>query len=225
MEKFLLILRNMKKSLLVCLLTVFLAKTILAQDPEKNSEGFLTIFDGADLSMVDTEGNWVIQEDGSLFLKPREGEKGWKRYHHYVWLKGSYSDFECEFEYKHEKGGNSGFYFRVSDRADPVNSGFEVQIKDSEDLGDDEMGPHDLGGVIKTKGATANPGKPAGQWNKMKVTMKGNHLKVVLNDVTIQDFDLAEAKPEDKALAAEGFITIQDHGIPFWVRNIRVKRL
>ena len=55
--------------------------------------------------------------------------------------------------------------------------------------------------------------------------MKGNHLEVVLNGVTIQDFDLAEAKPEDKVLAAEGFITIQDHGIPFWLRNIRVKRL
>lgn len=35
-----------------------------------------------------------------------------------------------------------------------MNSSFEVQIKDSEDLGDDDMGPHDLGGVIKTKGKT-----------------------------------------------------------------------
>lgn len=70
-----------------------------------------------------------------------------------------------------------------------------------------------------------NTGKPAGQWNRMKVTMKGNQLKVRLNGGTIQDFDLAEAKPADKNLAADGFITFQDHGIPFWVRNICVKWL
>jgi len=55
--------------------------------------------------------------------------------------------------------------------------------------------------------------------------MKGNQLKVRLNGGTIQDFDLAEAKPADKNLAADGFITFQDHGIPFWVRNICVKWL
>jgi hypothetical protein len=59
----------------------------------------------------------------------------------------------------------------------------------------------------------------------MKVTMEGSHLTVELNGAMIQDFDLAGAKPESKALAKEGLITIQDHGIPFWVRNIRVRRL
>ena len=215
----------MKNSLILCLLIVSLVRTIPANDPEKKNTGFQTIFDGSNLSKLETEGNWVIEKDGSLYLQPREGEKGWKRYHHYIWLKDSYENFVCEFDYKHLPGGNSGFYFRVADKTDPVSSGFEVQIKDSENLNDGEMGPHDLGGVIKTKGATSNAGKPAGEWNHMKVTMKGNHLTVELNGTTIQDFDLAEAKPEDKDLAKEGFITIQDHGIPFWVRNIRVKRL
>jgi len=99
----------MNISLFVCLLALFSAKTILAENPEKNLGEFVTIFDGTDLSRVETEGNWVIQEDGSLFLEPREGEEGWKRYHHYVRLKESYADFVCDFEYKHEKGGNSGF--------------------------------------------------------------------------------------------------------------------
>lgn len=215
----------MKSSLIIFLLLVSFVKTIPAKDPEEKSTGFITIFDGSDLSKLETEGNWVIQKDGSLYLEPREGEKGWKRYHHYIWLKDSYEDFVCEFDYKHLRGGNSGFYFRVADKTDPVSSGFEVQIKDSENLDDGEMGPHDLGGVIKTKGATSNPGKPAGEWNHMKVTMKGNHLTVELNGTTIQDFDLAEARPESKDLAKEGLITIQDHGMPFWVRNIRMKRL
>ena len=193
--------------------------------PEENEEGFVTLFDGKTLSGVGTEGNWMIQEDGSLYLEPREGEEGWKRYHHYLWLDKTYGDFVFDFEYKHEKGGNSGFYFRVSDKADPVTSGIEIQIMDSTGVADDKMGHHDLGGVIKTKGASKNMSKAPGEWNRMTVTMRGNHLTVVLNGETIQDFDLAAALPEGKELAAEGLITIQDHGIPFWVRNLRVKSL
>ena len=62
-----------------------------------------------DLSNCETKGNWKAQEDGSLYLKPREGEEGWKRYDAYLWFKGEFVDFECEFEYKHEAKGNSGF--------------------------------------------------------------------------------------------------------------------
>ncbi len=225
MEKMLLILEVMKNLLTLALILTFSVNTIIAGHPEKNSEGFVTIFDGKDLDHLETEGNWQIQSDGSLYLEPREGEEGWKRYHHYIWLKETYGDFVFDFEYKHEKAGNSGFYFRVSDRADPVTSGFEVQIMDSEGTSDSEMGHHDLGGVIKTRGASLNAGKPAGEWNQMTVTMKGTHLTVVLNGETIQDFDLGAEVPDGKSLASDGYITIQDHGIPFWIRNLRVKKL
>jgi len=213
-------------------ITSFLAATLLlfsytveAGHPEKNADGFVTIFDGTDLSALDTEGNWKIQEDGSLYLEPREGEHGWQRYHHYLWLKETYGDFVFDFEYKHAAKGNSGFYFRVSEKADPVASGFEVQIMDSTGKADAEMGHHDLGGVIKTKGASKNMSKAPNEWNRMTVTMKGNHLTVVLNGVTVQDFDLAAEKGADVDLASEGLITIQDHGLPFWVRNLQVKKL
>ena len=67
--------------------------------PEGDNEidkGFVTIFDGTDLSKLETEGNWKIQDDGSLYLEPRDGEEGWKRYHHYLWLKDNYGDFVFE---------------------------------------------------------------------------------------------------------------------------------
>ncbi|MCB1229784.1 MAG: DUF1080 domain-containing protein [Verrucomicrobiae bacterium] len=188
-----------------------------------DDDGFTTIFDGKDLSKIETEGNWSIESDGSLHLVPRPGEKGWQRYGSYIWLKDDYEDFVFDFEYKHEEGGNSGFYFRVADKADPVASGFEVQILDC--WGKEELGPHDLGGVIKTAGPLVNAAKKPGEWNRMIVTLKGSHLKVELNGKTVQDVDLAEAKPKDKELASTGRISIQDHGLPFWVRNLRVKRL
>src|SRR5689334_15490355 len=78
-----------------------------------------------------TTGNWILGEDGAVTLKPRQGESGWTRYDAYLWLKGEYQDFEIDFEYKVEKGGNSGFYFHVGDVKKPVETGIEVQIYDS----------------------------------------------------------------------------------------------
>ena len=185
---------------------------------------FITIFNGKDLSKIKTEGNWKIQEDGSLYLEPRAGEKGWKRYGSYLWLKDDYQDFVIDFEYKHPKGGNSGLYFRIYDESDATKHGFEVQILDV--YGKEKLGPHDLGGVIKTAGPLKNAAKKPGEWNRMVVTLRKGKLTVVINGKTVQDkLDLANKKPADKKLAARGKIAIQDHGQPFWVRNIKVKKL
>ena len=198
------------------------ALTLLASGSD--DDGFTTVFDGKDLSRLETKGNWQIQDDGSLHLEPRPGEKGWKRYPSYLWLKGDYTDFVVDFEYKHPAKGNSGFYFRIGDARDATKSGFEIQIKDSH--GKKEPGAHDLGGVIKTAGPLVNAAKPAGKWNRMVVTLKKGLLTVVINGKTVQDkLDLAAKKPAGKKLEKTGKIAIQDHGLPFSVRNIKVKRL
>lgn len=188
------------------------------------ADGFTTIFDGKDMSKIKTTGNWKIQADGSLYLEPRPGEKGWSRYGSYLWLKEDYKDFVFDFEYKHGKGGNSGLYFRIYDESDATAHGFEIQILDC--FGKKKLGQHDLGGVIKTAGPLVNASKPAGEWNRMVVTMKDGKLSVVLNGKTVQDkLDLAASKPKNKKLADSGKIAIQDHGQKFWVRNLKVKSL
>lgn len=185
---------------------------------------FVTIFDGKDLSKIKTEGNWKIQKDGSLYLEPRPGEKGWSRYGSYLWLKDDYQDFVVDFEFKHPKGGNSGLYFRIYDESDASAHGFEVQILDC--FGKEKLGQHDLGGVIQTAGPLVNASKKPGEWNRMIVTLKAGKLTVLLNGQKVQDgLDLAAKKPEGKKLADKGKIAIQDHGQPFWVRNIKVKKL
>lgn len=192
--------------------------------PPANDETFTVIFDGRDLSQIRTEGNWQIQDDGSLHLTPREGEKGWKRYGSYIWLKEDYADFVFDFEFKFAEGGNSGFYFRCSDDIDPTKSGFEVQILDSHGV-EKELGHHDMGGVIRTCGPLVNAALPAGEWQRMTVTMRGDRLVVVLNNQLVQDINLREKKPKEKELAESGKICIQDHGLPFTVRNLRVRSL
>lgn len=214
-------------ALATLLLSAFVSGTALAdplrQHPSPDAAGFETLYDGKDLSKLRTEGNWQIEPDGALRLTPRDGETGWKRYHHYLWLPGEHGDFTVDFEFQYTEGGNSGLYFRCADDVDPTLSGFEVQILDSYGV-EKELGHHDMGGIIKTKGASKNQSKPAGEWNRMTVSMAGDRLVVVLNGECIHDFDLRAAKPADKELAAKGKIAIQDHGQPFAVRNIRLKK-
>jgi len=183
--------------------------------------GFISVFNGRDLSWWETAGNWFANDRGELEIRPRKGETGWKRFDAYLYSKKNYRNFVFDFEYKYPKGGNSGFFFRVADRKDPVKSGFEVQIKD--DHGKQKGGPHDTGGVIQTQGPTKVLTRPAGQWNRMIVTLKNDHLKVELNGEVVNEFNLKEKAK--KPVPDRGYIALQDHGLNLFFRNLRFKEL
>ncbi len=172
-----------------------------------------------------TTGNWKLDKDGVVQLVPRPGESGWTRYSAYLWLKkGDYRDFEAEFEYKVAKGGNSGFYFHVGDRKSPVAKGIEVQIYDSGSKPPGaRLSDHDSGGIIPGIPPTKNTAKPAGEWNRMKVVCKGNKVTVYLNGEVVNDVPLDS--PSIKSRPRSGSIGFQDHGLPLWLRNIRVREL
>lgn len=170
-----------------------------------------------------TTGNWSLK-DGVATLTPRPGEKGWSRWASYLWSKKAYADFEIEFEYKVEKGGNSGFYFRVGDMNDPVAKGIEVQIYDSASAPPSKpLNDHDSGGIIPSIPPTKRVAKPAGEWNKFQITSKADKLTVVLNGETVNVVDLAGGKLASRPKT--GNIGFQDHGLPLELRNIRVKEL
>jgi hypothetical protein len=65
--------------------------------------------------------------------------------------------------------------------------------------------------------------KPAGEWNRYTITLKGSHLQVVLNGERIIDLDLAQSAIKDRPPA--GHISFQDEGKPIWYRNVRIKEL
>ncbi|MGD9857394.1 MAG: DUF1080 domain-containing protein, partial [Planctomycetaceae bacterium] len=91
---------------------------------------FTSLYNGKDLTGWKTAGNWLPQEDGSLLIQPRAGETGWQRYDAYLWSEKKYKDFVLDLEYAYPPGGNSGVFFRVGDRDDPVQQGIEAQILD-----------------------------------------------------------------------------------------------
>jgi hypothetical protein len=185
---------------------------------------FTTLYNGEDLTGWTTTGNWLPQEDGSLLIQPREGERGWQRYDAYLWSERKYGDFVLDVEYAYPSGGNSGVFFRVGDGDDPVTTGLEAQVLDSSET-QGELGPHDHGGIISAAAPSKNMSRPPHEWNRMVVTCIGSQLQVELNGEQIIDTHLNQGVLKDRPL--EGYIGLQDHGEPNNIRfrNIRIREL
>ena len=47
----------------------------------------------------------------------------------FLWTKREFDDFALSLEYKLSEGANSGIFYR-SDKNDPVQGGFEIQLMD-----------------------------------------------------------------------------------------------
>jgi hypothetical protein len=187
----------------------------------RDLSGFKTLYNGKDLTGWNTTGNWLVQKDRSLLIQPRPGEKGWQRYDAYLWSEKKYKDFVLDVEYSYPPGGNSGVYFRVGDRNDPVEKGIEAQVLDSSEK-KEPLGQHDHGGIIRTAAPSKNMSRPPGEWNRMVVTCVGSHLVVELNGEQIIDTQLDQGAMKDRPL--EGYIGFQDHGEPnnLRFRDIRI---
>jgi hypothetical protein len=193
---------------------------------EKPAEGgWVNLLEGQDLGKHwTTKGNWRVEADGVVHLEPRPGEKGWQRYDAYLWSPKQYADFEVDFEYKVAKRGNSGFYFHVGDLKSPVATGIEVQIYDSHGKpAGAKLTDHDSGGIIPGTPPTKNAAKPAGEWNRFLITVKGRNLTVRLNGEVVNEVDLGD--PKFKGRPKAGYLGFQDHGLPLWLRNIRIREL
>ena len=183
------------------------------------------VFSGGDLARHwKTAGNWQLGSDGVVTLVPRPGEKGWTRYDMYLWLAGEDArDFTAEFEYQFEKGGNSGFYFHVGDKANPVATGVEVQLYESGSKPRDaKLTDHDSGGVIPGVPPRINTAKPAGEWNAMKVDVAGEKLTVTLNGEVVNEVALDKGPLAGRPKT--GAIGFQDHALPVKLRGFRISR-
>lgn len=199
-----------------------LAPVAAADSPK--GDGWVDLLAGGDLNEHwTTKGNWKL-EDGVVTLTPRKGESGWTRYDMYLWAKKEYKDFECAFDYKVKKGGNSGFYFHAKDVKEPVATGIEVQIYDSGSKPKDaKLTDHDSGGIIPGVPPKKNTAKPAGEWNHMHVICKDGKVTVKLNGEVVNELPLDYRTIKNRP--ASGALGFQDHALPLSLRHIRVRDL
>jgi hypothetical protein len=195
--------------------------TLRADEPE----GWTNLLADNNLSAHwETTGNWKMSDDGVVTLEPREGERGWTRYGAYLWSDKQYDNFEIMFDYRVQPRGNSGFYFNVAEKGDPVAKGIEVQIYDSGSKAEGaKLTDHDSGGVIPGIPPQKNTAKPAGEWNTFHVRVEGEKLTIKLNGEVVNEVELQTGRL--KGRPDKGFIGFQDHGLPLSLRNIRVREL
>jgi hypothetical protein len=190
-----------------------------------SNDKFVDLYNGKDLTGWQTKGNWIPQPDGSLLIEPRENETGWSRFDAYLWTTRKYKDFELRVEYAYPQNGNSGVYFRVADRHNPVATGIEAQIFDSSKH-KGATTDHSNGGIIPAGIAPSqNMARPPGEWNRMIVRCAGDRLTVRLNGTEVVNVRLSKTALKDRQ--REGYIGLQDHGRPHTIRfrNIQIKEI
>ncbi|MDR2038257.1 MAG: DUF1080 domain-containing protein [Bacteroidales bacterium] len=152
----------------------------------------------------------------------------------WILSKKEYCNFELEFEFLLGEKGNSGCALRVPAKGDPAFDGIELQMADlryNRDAADSEL----TGGIYRALAPLQQVYKPL-EWNKYRIFCNGSHIKVKLNDILIQDFNMKdydmtvmrhngkEAVPLNKRPLC-GHIGFQElsRDSKAQVRNIRIK--
>lgn len=194
----------MKKSVLVlCLLASLTAF----------SQKKLNLFNGKDLTGWKIYGTekWFV-ENGELIC-----ESGPDKGYGYLGTDKTFKDFELTLEFKQEANGNSGVFFHSSITGTKI-AGWQAEVAPP---------GHFSGGIYESygRGWLIKPEKDAikmGEWNKMKVMVKGNLVKTWVNGVEM--ITLTDNKIGEK----DGCIALQIHdggGIKVRWRKIKVKEL
>lgn len=192
----------------------------------------VSLFNGTDLTgWTDFDGkapseNWVV-EDGAIYKKGKSGD---------LYTAKEYENFILEFEFKIEKGANSGLKYK-SWRTTDWGMGCEYQIYD--DASSPDQKPQyrtaSLYDVYEPAGPVNNI--KIGEYNKGKIVVMGNYVEHWLNGVRTVSATIDS--PEWKARVAKskfaeeknfghvaaGRLFLQDHGSPVWFRNLYLTEL
>lgn len=176
----------------------------------------IRLFNGKDLSgwIVYGTEKWYV-EDGLLV-----SESGPDKEYGYLGTDRHFKDFEINLEFKQEADGNSGVFIRSTVDGTKV-SGWQVEVAPP---------GHDTGGIYESYGRgwliKPDPEKDKalkyGDWNQMKIIVKGDRVQSFLNGVEMVDFS------DEKIGQGEGGVLLQIHdggGIKVYWRNIVIKPL
>jgi len=150
----------------------------------------------------------------------------------------SYRNFELALEWKISSGGNSGIMYRVTEEGEATyQTGPEMQVLDDARHPDGANRLTSAGACYGLYPSPAGVVHPAGEWNRARIVVNGNHVEHWLNDVKVVEYELLSPDWEAKVAASKfaqwkgygrapaGYIALQDHGDWVEYRSIKIREL
>jgi len=209
--------------------------TAPAIDASERAQGFQVLFDGATLagwrgfSSLQPTG-W--RAAGGVLAREGKGEG------HDIMTVAEYADFDLRLEWKISEGGNSGIFFHVTTEGPYVwSTGPEFQVLDNARHADGKEAKTSAGSNYALHAPLGDVTKPVGEWNLVRLLVRGPHVEHWLNGVKLLEYELWSPDWEARVKASKfavlpsygrakiGHIALQDHGNPVWFRNIRIRVL
>ena len=129
-----------------------------------------------------------------------------------------YENFDCTFEFKCDGWVENGFYLHVP-RNGAFRAGQEIEIESH--LGGTT--PYSMGAIFRVAPPQTAWTKKEG-WNTCHIHMEWPRLTVTMNDVLLQDIDLA-AHESLRYTLRRGAVGFQHNGWNFSVRNLHIIEL
>jgi Domain of Unknown Function (DUF1080) len=226
-------------TVVVCCMTGVLAP-LYGQGPHnavtsiEKAAGWRLLFDGKTTAgwrgfkKDSMPAGWQVV-DGSLTRVAPAGD---------IMTRDKYRDFELTLEWNISVGGNSGIFYRASeDDSEIYWSAPEMQVLDDAKHPDGLSRLTAAGADYDIYPSPAGVVKAAGEWNQVRLVVKGNHVEQWLNGVKVVEYELGSPDWEARVKASkfaphvhygrnrEGYIGLQDHGDRVAYRDIKIRVL
>jgi hypothetical protein len=155
-----------------------------------------------------------------------------------ILTRDKFRNFELTLEWNIAPGGNSGIFYRGSEDDNAIYwNAPEMQVLDDAGHVDGKSRLTSAGALYDLYPSPAGIVKPAGQWNQVRLVVKGKHVEHWLNGVKVVEYEFGSpdwtAKVKASKFAAHphfgrnptGYIGLQDHGDRVAYRNIKIRVL
>ena len=209
---------------------------------KKNGDNWVNLFDGKSLDgwhAFNKSGvvkNWTIDDGALVCLGAAIGDTGGD-----IVTDSEYENFEFSWDWKIDKGGNSGVMYHVVESPRykaPWETGPEYQMIDDDGYVD-KLEDWQKTGVDYAMNLTNDRKKvmPVGDWNSSKILYNEGHVEHWLNGEMIVEFQAGDEKwlknkiegkwkdYPDYGSVKKGRIALQDHGQKAFFKNIKIKEL
>jgi len=189
------------------------------------AQGFVSLFNGKDLTGWQGAVDDYEVRDGSLVCRPGKGGV--------LFTKEPYADFVARVEFKVPAAGNNGLAIRYPGKGRASYDAMcELQILDDDHEKYAKLDARQYhGSVYGIVAAKRGYLRPIGQWNYQQVTVRGPRITVELNGTVIVDADVSQVTeykdnaPHPGKDLKEGYFGFAGHNDPVEFRNVAIKRL